>query len=365
MRLELEALGWKRGRSDENDDGLALGRVAVEHKERWTVYCESGEIVAEISGKLRRAAERREGRPDDDCPDWPTVGDWVRLDVIGGSDRGVIREILPRDSAIRRKQAGRSSSAQALAANVDRAFLIHGLDADFNPRRLDRYLSLAFGAKVEPVVVLTKADLFEQAEIDRSVKTIVARAPGVPCHAISAKEGTGVEALASFFDGHRTIVLLGSSGSGKSTLINRLLGRDVQRTQELSEIGKGRHTTTHRELLVLPRPEGGLVIDTPGLRELALFDDEGLEAAFADVDSRAAACRFRDCRHENEPGCAVRDAIERGLLDPDRLVSWSKLERETRRQEMETDARARAEQNREWKVIHKAQKQFHKNRGRF
>ena len=364
MLMDSAALGWKRG-GPIGDDGLTLGRVAVEHKDRWLIYCESGEIVGEISGKLRRLAERREGKRDDDDPDWPAVGDWVRLDVIAGSDRGVIRAILPRDSAIRRKQAGRSSMAQTLAANVDRAFLLNGLDADFNPRRLDRYLSLAHGAKVDPVVVLTKADLFAPEDVDRALAAVAARAPGVACHAISSWTGMGVDELERYCDGHRTIVLLGSSGAGKSTLINRLLGRDAQRTQTLSEIGRGRHTTTHRELLMLSRPEGGLVIDTPGLRELALFDDEGLEAAFSDIDSRAAECRFHDCRHESEPGCAVRDAIERGLLDPDRLLSWRKLERETQRQEMEADARARAKRNREWKVIHKAQKQFHKNHRKY
>ncbi len=301
----LEALRAREG-------ALSPGRVVKSGRRQHQVATEHGEVAAVVPGRSYVHGERSE----------PVVGDWVALRTR--RDRTVIAAVLPRRSAFRRRAAGRATASQVIVANVDIALLLMGLDDDFNPRRLERYLALAHASGARPVVVLNKRDL--AADLARSLADVRAIAPGVPVHAISAKHDDGLDALAPYLQPAVTLALLGSSGVGKSTLLNCLLGHDRQRTAEVRRTdGKGKHTTTARELIALA--SGALLIDTPGMRELGMWDDaeEGLDMAFADISALAAACRFSDCRHASEPGCAVRDAIATGALDPARLTSFRKL----------------------------------------
>ena len=254
------------------------------------------------------------------------MGDWVA--VRSDQDRAGIHAVLPRTSAFVRPATGETSEEQILAANVDTALLVAGLDHDFNPRRIERYVASAWESGAQPVLVLNKADIV--SDLDEWVARAAAIAPGVPVVALSAQTGVGLEQLASWVGPGRTVVLLGSSGVGKSTLVNALLGENRQATGEVrADDSRGRHTTTARELLVLPG--GGVLIDTPGIRALKLAaGEESMAGAFADIESLAAACRFRDCRHEGEPGCAVTAAVATGTLDRARLLSWYKLEREAK-----------------------------------
>jgi ribosome biogenesis GTPase len=315
--------------------GLVPGRVVAAHTRYLRVATASGELLAELAGSLRHQARSAEKRP--------AVGDFVALRAKGDSGSAVIQAVLPRRSAFVRRAAGARSEPQVLAANVDTVFLVMGLDGDFNLRRVERTLVLAWDSGASPVLLLNKADLCpdvdeRRAEVERS-------APGVPVCVVAAKAGSGLEALEPWLKPGRTVVLLGSSGVGKSTLVNRLLGREKQKTREVIENAdqRGRHTTTHRELVELPG--GALLIDTPGLRELQLWSDgAGLEAAFDDLSRVAADCRFTDCGHGSEPGCAVRAAVESGRLDPARLSSYKKLAAELRAFEVREDPlRRRAE----------------------
>ena len=241
-----------------------------------------------------------------------------------------------------------------VAANVDLAFLVTALTGDLNPRRLERYVAMAYEGGVAPVIVLSKADLAgDQLGLETACEQAAGAAPGVPVHAVSALTGSGLDDLERYFQERRTVALVGSSGAGKSTLINRLIGRDLQPVQDVREDGKGRHTTTHRSLIL--RPGGGLVIDTPGMRELALYgSDEGVGAAFPEVEEIAACCRFRDCSHRFEPGCAVQAALRDGVLAAERLASYGKLRREIRHLEARDDPRAQLERKRHEKAVHRA-----------
>ena len=266
----------------------------------------------------------------------------------------MIHGLVPRAGAFTRKVAGETTEEQVIAANVDVAFLVAGLDHDFNPRRLERYVVAVWESGATPVLVLNKADLGERVE-ERQAEAAAA-APGVAVVALSARERTGLETLGAWLEPGCTVALLGSSGAGKSTLVNALLGEDRQATGEVREDdSRGRHTTTRRELIVLPG--GALLIDTPGLRELQLWSgEESLAGAFPDVEALAASCRFRDCRHAGEPGCAVRAAVESGALEEARFESWVKLQRELRWLDARQDQRARAEQEARWKAIAKSMK---------
>ncbi|MBI3927954.1 MAG: ribosome small subunit-dependent GTPase A [Armatimonadetes bacterium] len=320
--MSLEQLGWNEYWEDlfqpHREEGLLPGRVAAEFTHLYRVVLDSGELLAEVPGSFRhRAGEKRA---------YPAVGDWVAVEIGADPERGQIQVVLPRKSKFARKQPGTAIDEQVVAANVDSALLMSGLDQDLNPRRIERYLMAAREGGVEPVIVLNKSDLWrEMRELEPCLREIEAVAPGIPLQILSALEGEGVEGLAPYLQPGRTLVLLGSSGVGKSTLTNRLLGRAVQPTAEVREKdSRGRHTTTHRELFVLP--EGGLLIDTPGLREIHLWEDTGsLEALYSDVLSLADQCRFDDCRHLAEPGCAIREAVERGELSPLRYQSYLKL----------------------------------------
>ncbi len=328
------------------------GRVIREHRGRYRVMTEGGEVVGTASGRMRLDALGK--------ADLPGVGDWVALRPPSADGRAYVQAVVPRRSAFRRRAAGEENVEQVLACNVDTVFLVSGLDHDFNPRRIERYVVLAWESGARPVVVLNKADLRDDVEECR--RRIEALAPGVTVLAISTRDPQSLSVLAPYLRPGRTVGLLGSSGVGKSTLLNRLLGEDVQTTRAVREADqRGRHTTTSRHLFVLP--SGALVIDTPGMRELQLWEgDEGLAATFDDVEALAARCRFRDCSHEREPGCAVREAVAAGTLPADRLESFHKLKRELQHLAVKQDPGAQADERRRWRTIHKAAKK-HKPRG--
>jgi ribosome biogenesis GTPase / thiamine phosphate phosphatase len=321
-------LGWTPERETEfeqyREDGLRPARVAVEHRSAYVLYGEQGELRAELAGRLRHEEN------------WPAVGDWVAL-----REPATIAAVLPRSTVFSRKEPWLAAKEQVLAANADTVFVTMALtQTDFKPRRVERYLATAWESGAEPAIVLTKPDLCD--DLESMMLAVEAVAFGVPTHAVNGLTGEGIEALRPYLAGNRTVALLGSSGVGKSTIVNHLAGGTVMPTSEIGSDGRGRHTTRHRELL--PLPAGGLVLDTPGLRELQLWDvSQGLEQTFEDVAALAAACRFSDCAHEREPGCAVREALRSGALPRERFESWRKLQRELGRLERRLDARARSE----------------------
>ena len=347
----LRALGWNEADATSfapfAAEGLVPARVVGGHTRHLRVLTAAGEGLAEPAASLRRSASG--------SAELPTVGDWVALQPRPGDDRGVIQAVLPRRTAFVRRAAGLRTVAQVLAANVDTVFLVMGLDGDFNPRRLERALVLAWESGAEPVVLLNKADVASDLAARRAEIEQVAL--GVPVCVVAAKHGQGLEALTRWLVPGRTVALLGSSGVGKSTLVNRLLGREKQRTNEVRPNDqRGRHTTTERELVELPG--GALLVDTPGLRELQLWSDgSGLEAAFEDVGALAASCRFTDCSHGSEPGCAVRAAVADGLLAPGRLASYLKLHAELCALEIREDPLKRRAERGRWKAIYKSLRQ--------
>ena len=325
-------------------------RVVAPGRGLYRVATAEGELTASLPGRLRAAGEI------------PAVGDWVAVAAAPASagGRAVIRGLLPRRTAISRKVAGPRSQEQVLAANADTVFLVLGLDGDFNLRRLERLVATAAASGAEAAVLLTKADLAGDLPGRRLAAAAVA--PGLPVHAVSAVAPGGLAELRPYLAPGRTLVLLGSSGVGKSTLVNRLAGREILRTAPVRRgDDRGRHTTTHRELFRLPG--GALVIDGPGLREVQLWGEAGeaLSAAFADLEELARACRFRDCRHRDEPGCAVRRAVEEGRLDGGRLESQRALERELAYLERRRDApearRRERRQGAEYKRIQRAKEE--------
>jgi len=335
--LLLDELGWTPARAESIEPGQRPGRVVAAHRAAYDGLCAGGESVrTRLPGRMAHF---------DDVD--VAVGDWVGL-----SD-GLIRSVLPRRSALVRTSAGLTSRSQTLAANVDVAFVVSSLGPDLEPRRIERYLVTIWESGASPEIVLTKADRFEDPwEMVASVESV---ALGVPVHVVSAVTGDGVDALRARIGAGRTAVLIGSSGVGKSTLVNHWLGSEVLATQETrADDDEGRHTTTHRELLLLPG--GGMVIDTPGIRELqlAVADASSLDETFADVEELAAACRFNDCAHDTEPGCAVRAALADGSLPSDRYRSWLKLQRELRAIAIRTDARLRKEERKRWHQLTEA-----------
>jgi ribosome biogenesis GTPase len=324
----LAALGWtaELGEAFETyaADGLVPGRVVAEHRAGYVVRDGAADVLARARGRLYDAAAVG--------GTLPAVGDWVAL------REATIEAVLPRRTSISRKVAFRESDEQVLAANVDVVLIVTAFDGDFDVRRLERYLTTAWNSGASPVVVLTKLDLAHDPELLVAAENV---AMGVPVLAVSSVTGEGLEQVEAQLAPARTAVLLGSSGVGKSTLINRLLGEDRIATAALMRDGRGRHTTRHRELFALPG--GALLIDTPGLRELQLWDGD-LDEAFSDIVELAARCRFRDCAHESEPGCAVRAGI-----DPERLKAYRKLQRELRAIAARRDRRLRAENKRRWR----------------
>ena len=335
----LGELGWSSF-FDANFDpstGHVPGRVAVQHRGAFVLYTEQGELWAEAAGRLAHADEL------------PAVGDWVAATVHG--DRARIEAVLPRRTAFVRKASDKQTVEQVLAANVDTVLLVAALTRDLNPRRLERYLTLAWESGAVPVVVLTKADIC--ADIAHALRRIEPVALGVPVHVTSCVTGLGLDELDRYLRRAQTVALLGSSGVGKSTLVNRLAGAELQATQEIKPDGKGRHTTTRRELIRLP--DGAWMLDTPGMRELQLWaGGDGLSEAFDDIEELAAGCRFSDCAHETEPGCAVRAAIASGALEHERLRSYRRLQAELTRLAARQDQRLRMELARERRKFYRA-----------
>jgi ribosome biogenesis GTPase len=353
LDAQLASYGWDEQLARDfhslRAPGTVPARVIAEHRDRYVVRTARGERAAVLAGRLRHQARTRE--------DLPATGDWVAVD--DGDGTAAIHAVLPRRGLFRRKAAGETTEAQVLAANVDVALVAAALPGDVNARRIERYLALAWESGAVPVVLLTKADLVD--DVDAAVRGVRAVAPGVDVAAVSAVTRAGVDALARWLQPGRTAVLLGSSGAGKSTLTNLLLGEDALRTGAVREDGKGRHTTTHRQLFRLRN--GALLIDTPGMRELQLWSaDAGLESAFADVEALAARCRFSDCAHDAEPGCAVRAAAESGALDPARLESWRRLRRELAWLEIRQDEAAQAAERARVKTIHRAQRDHYRRK---
>lgn len=298
-------------------EGLYPARVTEQHRDLYKVVSEMGELQAGVSGNFIYRTN--------DNSDFPAVGDWVMIDrTDDAAGNAVIHHILRRKSVFERKAAGTGNGIQIVAANIDIVFICMSLNADFNLRRIERYLSIAWDSMATPVIVLTKADLCD--DLSRRLAEISKVSVGTDVVVCSSIEENGYEEVRSYVEEGKTIAFIGSSGVGKSTLINRLAGLDVMATREIrGDDDKGRHTTTHRQLILLP--DGGIVIDTPGMRELQL-DSANLSRAFEDVEELAEQCRYRDCSHTSEPGCAVRKAIEEGELPPERLESYRKLQKE-------------------------------------
>jgi ribosome biogenesis GTPase len=343
-----EALGWSDRLAEAFAPHAAAGyipaRVSLEHTHIYRVVTGHDEWLARVSGRLRHQAAGRAA--------FPAVGDWVAVEPPTTDGEARIHAVLPRFSRFSRRAAGDRTEEQVVAANVDTVFLVTGLDDNFNPRRIERYLVVAWDSGAAPVIVLNKADLVEDPE--RHVEGVGALAPAVPVYAISCREPGSLDVLRHHLGFGQTCALLGSSGVGKSTIVNRLVGHDLLRTHDVRvSDSRGRHTSTSRQLVMLPGE--GVLIDTPGMRELQLWDTgDALTGAFRDIVELAAGCRFRDCRHEAEPGCAVRAAVQSGDLSESRLESYLKLGREQEHEFRRQDQRAQLENKRRWKVLTKA-----------
>jgi len=344
----LVRLGWSSFFADSfrslADASLAPARVAEEHRDAFVVLAGDDALRADVAGRLRHDARGRAAAP--------AVGDWVAVDARRAEGRATIRAVLPRRGALVRKAAGTTSDAQVVAANLDVVFVVTSANQDFNVARIARYLAAAWESGAQPVVLVAKSDVAEDA--DSFVEEASAVAPGADVHAVSCVDGRGLDAVAAHLSPGRTAAFVGSSGVGKSTLINRLLGEERLATSAVrAHDDTGRHTTTRRHLVVLP--SGALVVDTPGMRELGLYDaEDGLATAFSDVADLAAACRFRDCRHASEPGCGVRAAVESGALPRERLDQWFALARELAFETRKQSVRAMLEEKRRWKAAGRA-----------
>ena len=307
--------GYIKEASIYNDD-FYLGRVSVQYKDIYKVFTEEGEVLARVSGKLSYSLNN--------TLDYPVVGDWVLLDRTDNkSGDAIIHKVLSRKSYFSRKIAGSRFDIQIVAANIDYIFICTALNNDFNINRLERYIAVAWDSMAIPVIVLTKSDLCE--DIDERLKEVQEVAIGIEILVTSSLNENGYEKVKEYIKSGTTIAFIGSSGVGKSTLINKILNKDILKTNSVDENDKGRHTTTHRELFVLE--EGGVIIDTPGMRELGLMSAD-VDKSFSNIEELESQCKFSDCTHKNEPKCAVREAIEKGELDLDRLGRYKKLKRE-------------------------------------
>ena len=352
----LDAIGWDNNWTRQFEpfarEGLHPARVVCQHRDSYDLWAEAAEMRADVSGRFRHEHANR--------ADWPTVGDWVAVMPRPDEQAATIHAVLPRRSRFSRKAAGEETVEQIVAANVDLVFIVSGLDGDFNVRRLERYLTLAWESGARPVVVLNKADLCPDA-VPR-VAAAEGVAFGTPVIVTSAATADGLEALRTKLGPGLSGVFMGSSGVGKSSLVNALFGRTRQSVQAVrGDDSRGRHTTTSRELVLLPG--GGVVIDTPGMRELQLWvDGDGVDRAFADIGTLAAACRFADCTHQSETGCAVQAAVASGLLEPGRLSSYHKLQREAQYVTLRQTQSARIIEKTRWKQIAQEQRRMKKGR---
>jgi ribosome biogenesis GTPase len=334
----LAALGWtdelEAAFTTYEERGFHPARVVAEHRGGYYVRSKLGDRLAHARGRMR---------DDEIWGGMPAVGDWVAVCDAPG-ERFAIEALLPRRTKVSRKTPWLKAEEHILVANVDTVVLVSGLDQDFNPRRLERYLTAAWDSGADPVIVLTKLDLCDDSGKLMEAENV---AVGVPVHAVSNVTGEGIDEVRALLRPAKTLVLLGSSGAGKSTLVNRLAGRTVMETGDLRRDGRGRHTTRHRQLLVLPG--GSILIDTPGLRELQVWEGD-IDSAFADIAELAAQCRFGDCAHASEPDCAVREALETGELDADRWQNYVKLQRELRSIEVRSSKRLQRELKSRWRA---------------
>jgi len=340
--MNLEQLGWKDV-FGEKDQSTVVARVISEQRQIYKLHDGENEWIGEVSGKFQFQAKVKS--------DYPSVGDWVVIEPLKGENKAIIQKVLPRMSQFSRQSAGDKTEEQVVAANIDYVFLVMALNNDFNIRRLERYLLVAYESGANPIIVLTKKDLCD--DLPSRIAEVDEIAFGVPVYTVNSTNGEGIEEVKNLVSEGKTVSLLGSSGVGKSTLLNALIGESKQITQDVREgDDRGKHTTTHRELFFLPT--GGMVIDTPGMRELQLWGGEDhISSTFSDVDELAKSCKFSDCTHEKEPGCAVNEAISNGLLDAQRLTSYRKLMRELAYAERKQDASLARIEKDKWKKMHK------------
>lgn len=356
--MQLIDLGWndffEAQLNSYHEENVIPARVIRENKSNYLLLSERGEQLGTVTGKMlyNRNTEQL-----------PVVGDWVAIDALGDHQTVQIKQLLSRQSAFERKTAGEKTEVQVVAANINTIFIVSGLDDDYNLRRLERYLTTVWDSGAKPVLIFNKVDVCD--DIDRVVEEVESIAYGVPYHFVSATNNDNLSSLEPYFEQGTTIALLGSSGVGKSTLINYFIGEEKIKTREVSdEKSKGRHTTSHRELLLLPT--GALLMDTPGMRELQLWADESsLKKSFEEIEALSKRCRFADCRHQTEPGCAVKEAIDNGELDNDRLISYHKQLRELEFLNRRKDELGRHEEKKRGKRFASMVKEVKKIKGRY
>ncbi len=319
----IQDLGFKEylsnHRSENNLESFTVGRVILQHKERYIVLTEQGEIACELMGNLRFTAQSRS--------DLPAVGDWVALNEYD-TDKGLIYAVYPRENVLERQAVGRNGEKQIIAANIDYGLIVQSVNRDYSINRLERYITICHAASIEPIIILNKIDLIEQEELDSMLNEVGKRIKDISVFTMSNLTGEGLEQIKPLIQTGKTYCLLGSSGVGKSTLINSLTGQSIMKTAAISEaIDRGKHVTTHRELIVLET--GGIIIDNPGMREVGITDSSaGLEMTFGPIYQLAEQCKFNDCTHQNEIGCAVLAALELGELSEETYENFMKLERE-------------------------------------
>lgn len=353
-KTSLESLGWNDQFQTSFEliqtDNLIPGRIFREEKSQYGILTESGETAAKPSGKLRHTLNSVHERL--------VVGDWVALKSGKDQTGATVEFLLQRKSSVSRKVAsgrkrrsGGQTLEQVIAANMDVIFIVTGLDQDYNIRRIERYLTLVWNSGATPVIVLNKADLCD--DLDDKLEEVEGVAYGVPTITITATKKKDVKLLTPYFSDGKTAALIGSSGVGKSTIINTLLGFEKQKVKEISDsVGKGQHTTTHRELILMPT--GGILMDNPGMREIQLWgDSDDVDSAFQDIENLATECRFRDCSHQSEPDCAVKNAVESGELDEERLQSYHKMKKELDYLEQRQHMSADAIEKEKWRIIMK------------
>jgi ribosome biogenesis GTPase len=350
--MSLDLLGWNDFFASSFEPyakkGFTVARVVIESKNTYILQGENIELSAEVTGKLRYRARERQ--------DFPAVGDWVVISAREAEGTATIHDILPRKSKFSRKTVGQKTIEQIVATNIDTVFLVSGLDGDFNPRRIERYLILAWESGASPVIVLNKADLCQNLE--KCLTEVAVVALGVTIVTISATTNQGLDELKEYLQPGQTVALLGSSGVGKSTITNQLMGETVQKVQAVRQgDDRGKHTTSHRELMLLST--GGLIIDTPGMREIQLWGgDEGLPETFMEIENLAQKCRFRNCQHHHEPGCAVQQALQEGILDESRFLNYQKLQKELKYMETKQDQREYIAEKEKWKKVTKAMRNY-------
>ncbi|HPS65648.1 MAG TPA: ribosome small subunit-dependent GTPase A [Ignavibacteria bacterium] len=351
--MTLEELGYSdKIKIDIVLEGFEIGRIIAEHKERYIVRTQKGDLDAEITGNLRFSAESRE--------DFPAVGDWVAL-TIYDDNFSVIHKIFPRYSVISRRAAGKYGEIQVIAANIDFAFIVQAIDRDFSVNRLERYLTICNQSKVTPVIILTKIDLIDAQRISEILSAVSSRIKNVKIIAISNESFDGFDDVKKVIQKGKTYCFLGSSGVGKSTMINNLSGKNLMRTDEISSAAdRGRHITSHRELIVLD--SGGILIDNPGMREVGITDAaDGLETTFNEIAVLSEKCRFKDCTHTSETGCAVIAAVNAGELDKESYENYLKMEKE--KSFFESSALERRQKDKQFgKIMKSYKKNFNKNK---